>query len=610
MTAPESQFTPRRCLVAHAGPVFLLALVCAVLFIYQFASRGLWSAHEGRAGQHAQVMLDTGRWGMPELYWGRSDYQKPPLYYWLVAGLARLRGGAVDAWAVRFPAVATACIAIGVVYCHAQQAWGRTTGLVAALVTAANLRFTWLARVGRIDMPMTLAIAACLACLWQAWKLRDAEAGSRRVWLIAAYLAVSAAILLKGPIGALLPAITIAGFVALQDGWTSPLRRAYWAELRHFGPAWGIPLALAVAAPWFVWATWKSGGEFFRTFFLYHHLTRSMGAEGLKPEPVWYYLPQLFVDLFPWSCLIPASLVHAWRRRATDSAARLALAWFLSMLTFLSLVRFKRHDYLLPLVPGIALLIAGYWHRLISRDPATSLWRWAYGLAISIAVPMVAIGLSVLALRNAGTGRAIVGVLSELLDLNESDRLVLNAIRQAADQLTLFPVALCVVGVPMAVTLLLCVRLRRPVALAGLVAAGWSSMCLLYFGQMLPTLEPLRDQRAIGQIARQIAGGGASLYYYGWEDQQLMFCIGRPVRWLRNRNRLRRVLDRPEPAFVVMDLPRYEARRAEWPGVHMTVLARNTDNPFGTHRDPVVVIGNDAGAAWANRRHGTAPVAN
>ena len=86
----------------------LLAAVGYFLLVYRVADRGLWSGHEGRAAQIAQRMLDEGWWTIPTLYHGHRDYEKPPLFYWLVAVSAWLRGGQVDAWSVRLPAVAAA----------------------------------------------------------------------------------------------------------------------------------------------------------------------------------------------------------------------------------------------------------------------------------------------------------------------------------------------------------------------------------------------------------------------------------------------------------------------------------------------------------------------
>src|SRR5206468_2494765 len=78
-----------------------VCVLCWFLFFHRLADRDLWSSHEARAGMDAQTLLDDGYWGLPRLFSGEPELQKPPLYYWLVASIAALRGGTVDGWAVR-----------------------------------------------------------------------------------------------------------------------------------------------------------------------------------------------------------------------------------------------------------------------------------------------------------------------------------------------------------------------------------------------------------------------------------------------------------------------------------------------------------------------------
>src|SRR5436305_3945723 len=86
------------------------------LFLYRLDARDLWSSHEARAAQDARRLLDEGNLGVPRLFDDQLELQKPPLYYWLVAGLGWLRGGCVDALAVRLPAALAGLGTVVVVY--------------------------------------------------------------------------------------------------------------------------------------------------------------------------------------------------------------------------------------------------------------------------------------------------------------------------------------------------------------------------------------------------------------------------------------------------------------------------------------------------------------
>ena len=82
---------------------FCLLVSLGTLFFSQLGARDLVSSHEARAAQNAQRMLDTGEWGLPTLFDGQRDLQKPPGFYWLVAAVGWLNGGQVSPWVARLP---------------------------------------------------------------------------------------------------------------------------------------------------------------------------------------------------------------------------------------------------------------------------------------------------------------------------------------------------------------------------------------------------------------------------------------------------------------------------------------------------------------------------
>jgi 4-amino-4-deoxy-L-arabinose transferase-like glycosyltransferase len=133
-----------------------------LLFFARLGHRDLYSSHEARAAQNAQRMLDTGEWGLPVLFDGRADFQKPPAYYWAVAAVGRLSGGVVTEWAARLPAALAGLACVLVVYLFMRGEGRPTAALVAALVLATANHFTAIARTARIDVPLTCAVLVAL----------------------------------------------------------------------------------------------------------------------------------------------------------------------------------------------------------------------------------------------------------------------------------------------------------------------------------------------------------------------------------------------------------------------------------------------------------------
>src|SRR5215813_815445 len=110
-------------------PVIGLGVFCTLLFFVGLGERDLTSSHEARAAQNAQMILDEGHWLVPRLFDQHLELQKPPLYYWLVAAIAWLRGGVVDAWAVRLPAALSALACVLFLYYLGVRTGRPTAGL-------------------------------------------------------------------------------------------------------------------------------------------------------------------------------------------------------------------------------------------------------------------------------------------------------------------------------------------------------------------------------------------------------------------------------------------------------------------------------------------------
>jgi 4-amino-4-deoxy-L-arabinose transferase-like glycosyltransferase len=373
----------------HLVTLSLLPL-CGFLFFYRLGDRDLTSSHEARAAQDAHTILETGNWGLPRLFDDKPELQKPPLYYWLVALSAKLCGGPVDACTVRLPAAVAATGTVCMVYLLGWFVGPPRAGFLGALMLATSMHFTWMARVGRIDMPLTFAVAVALVA-FSIGKERVGRGAWR--WFLLTYVGVAIGMLLKGPIAILLPGVVVAATFVLERQRTSGtfLSRALRA-IHDFGLWWGIPLMLAIAGPWFVWANARTSGELFRVFFWYHNVQRGLGgADALQAHPWWFYLPRLAIDLAPWSVLVPLVAWAMWRNAGYrgDPLARFGAVWFLTMTVLLSCMRFKRADYLLPAYPGAVLMVASVADRWWQRATSHAGWQGRLRSASRWALPVI-----------------------------------------------------------------------------------------------------------------------------------------------------------------------------------------------------------------------------
>lgn len=366
-------------------------LLVLCLFFARLGHRDLFSSHEARAAQNAQRMLDTGAWGLPVLFDGRTDLQKPPGFYWAVATVGWLNGGTVSEWVARLPAALAGLVCVLVVFGFLRAEGRPTAALGAAMVLTTASHFTGIARTARIDVPLTCAVTVALLAWWRGcgrtgWGSPPfvAQAGVLRpplAWHLLAAVAAAVAVLLKGPV-----ALALIGPAALT--WLVVERPRVPAV------SWVmIPLVVAaVALPWFVWANRATDGEFFRVFFWHHTVARFAGTSPqLATHPFWYYLPRFAVDFLPWT-LVFAGLV-AWAVRSgqwrVDPALRFGLVAFAAMFVVLSTARFKRADYLLPAYPFAAIVLGCASERWLASRTLTRtvrLAKWAFGVTLAAAL--------------------------------------------------------------------------------------------------------------------------------------------------------------------------------------------------------------------------------
>jgi len=142
-----------------------------------------------------------------------------------------------------------------------------------------------------------------------------------------------------------------------------------------------------VIAPW-VWAVSQVVPDFLR-YVLVTETAERMATKALKRTgPPWYFIPYLLGGAFPWSFAL-----FAERRGESDERernVRLYLwLWILIPFVFFSLSQSKRPQYILPLMPAVALLAARMW-RGARQAPAARLAGTALAVlgAILLAAPL------------------------------------------------------------------------------------------------------------------------------------------------------------------------------------------------------------------------------
>src|SRR5439155_21233574 len=185
----------------------------------------------------------------------------------------------------------------------------------------------------------------------------------------------------------------------------------------------GLAGFLLVAAPWYVMVGVETRGAFLRSFWRTENVGRFAAAMEGHGGPVYYYLITLLIGLAPWCVWLGPALWSAVRHvsqrgerseasafpqgkalaslrspHGETGAVTFLLSWAAVWLGFFSLAQTKLPNYILPVYPPVALLIAKYlddWRRgTMAIGPAV--WRISLGGLVFIGLVTV-VGLLIAA---------------------------------------------------------------------------------------------------------------------------------------------------------------------------------------------------------------------
>lgn len=331
MEKPAAEVLPTR------GALLLLALTTGLL-LFRLGAVPLLGPDEPRYVRVAVEMQRSGDWVTPRLA-GEPWLEKPALYYWLAGTAFRVLGESEAA--ARLPAVGAGLLLVGMTALVGARLYGAAAGLSAGFVLATSLLPFAYARAATMDMLLASTVTAAVGFVALAL---FGIAG--RLAIPAAWSFMALACLAKGPLGLLLPGLVIAGY-ALATRSADPLRRM-------LSPL-GLAAFLAIAAPWYGAILVSQGRHFVDVFLLNHNLQRFTSTIHKHPGPFVYYLPVLFLGLFPWSGLVLSGLGAArpWASRVD----RFLMLWLLLPLAFFSAAGSKLPGYILPCLPPLALLM-------------------------------------------------------------------------------------------------------------------------------------------------------------------------------------------------------------------------------------------------------------
>ena len=348
---------------------WILLAVCTLTIIPFLGLNDFHTKGEPREAIVAYSMIEQGNWILPSNNGGDIPY-KPPFFHWCIAAVSLLfNGGNVNEAMSRLPsalaliAMTMACFAFYARRC------GQETAAVTALVAFTTFELHRAGMNCRVDMMLTSLTVISLLCLYRWY-----EKGLHSIpW--AAILLMSCATLTKGPVGTIIPCLTI-GIFLLTRG-VGIFKAA--GKLTAFAV-----MSLVLPMAWYI-AAYNQGGKEFLDLAMDENFGRMYGTMRYESHvnPWYYNVMTVAAGYLPWTLLAVISLftlryknLHKSQLspgilisgiREMSPVSMFSLVSIVTIFLFYCFPESKRSVYLMPIYPFIAYFLAQYLFYLVNE---------------------------------------------------------------------------------------------------------------------------------------------------------------------------------------------------------------------------------------------------
>jgi 4-amino-4-deoxy-L-arabinose transferase-like glycosyltransferase len=337
--------------------IALVTAAAALVFLPFLGSTRMFDPTDSFFIESAREMMEMHQFSAPLMNY-EPWLDKPALDFLLIILSFKCFG--INEFAGRLPSALAGILEVVVTYVLSRQLLSRRQALLAAAVLISLPLFVIVGRVSLTDEPLSLFLTTALLSLAIASIKQSPKA------LVPGYLALSLAVLTKGPF-----ALALVGLITLSYFVVTDYRRIFKSIL-ELKPLSGIACLAFLTLPYYVWAHIDTHGAFTASFFLRQNIGRMVGVLNHVRE-FWWYVPIALAGFFPWSlldCFAGSLLIKLWRGRSTALSNRRRLlvfscCWAIATFVFFSAIPTKLETYIIPLAPALAIFTGCFLDLLI-----------------------------------------------------------------------------------------------------------------------------------------------------------------------------------------------------------------------------------------------------
>lgn len=490
---------------------WLVFLLSALLTLPWIGMGNFYTRGEPREALVAVAMLEQGNFILP-FFQGEFAF-KPPMLHWLVA-LFSLPQGYVSEMTARLPS-ALACIVMSCAfYSFVSRRFSPSRSFYASLILMSCFEVHRAAMTCRVDMVLTMFVVLAFLALYRWY-----EKGYKGMpWL--ASLAISGAILTKGPIGAILPCFALFVFMLFyREKWSRIILSLVKVSV----------LSIIIPLVWYV-AAYRQGGDVFMRLVMEENFGRFLGKMSYESHEHSFLINFAMIasGMLPWSLLVVLGIVTAkwgklksgkkwvkeqWQRfRAANPMIVFSVVAAVCVFVFYCIPASKRSVYLLPMYPFMSFLVANYMVDLyMERKKIVKIYA-VFLAVVSLLYIALLYAVHFADLSILGTSRGARRLIAQMTALQTTDIGFLYIV------LTLLPTIV-------AVAVLAGVRHWKNVLFG--VAGLWMLVTLTIDGLLLPAIKnSVPDYQFAQSVAMFQPEGNIYFYRPAGEKEEAIYTVG------------------------------------------------------------------------------------
>lgn len=320
---------------------FILAIALIAL-LFNLNSYSVLEASEARYAEISREMFRSGNLLQPTLL-NIFHFHKPPVTFWLTDLGFELFG--VNAFGARFVLQLSLVLQGILIYLISQRLFGAKARSVLAVIIYLSFPLSIIsARNLTTDSFLTTSVLAIIYGMTVYYC-------QRQIWgIYGAALFISIGFLTKGPAIFVVPFFYWCYLILAR-------RVKYKVPIKHL--AISLILSVTLGLSWYVLVAQQLPS--LTDYFLGRQLVdRVINAETFdRTKPGWFYLLVFSTTTLPWLTIYITNLFRpSYRIRKNNDALQLSLYWLLLPFIVFSVTSSKLMMYLLPIYPGLAIVIA------------------------------------------------------------------------------------------------------------------------------------------------------------------------------------------------------------------------------------------------------------